>query len=455
MKDKIRETLLSVFFIFGLLFYSGNCWERLYYAAPTLLPRVSPEMQTPGFWIERNFIADAYVFDETELCQFNRKIAETAGRPNFLTFPESFQGETLRKTLLGDIESFRRQSHYTTSGRITPRFYQDIVGYMSLDGLSGENKVSFGIVSGRAPQRFLPTDLPFYRTRGEVNFDLLQNNLLEIATPVAIFHTTADAGWFYVEGLWTRGWVKSEKVARAEKEEINRFINREPFVVVIRPLADIYFDAQLTRKYETAGMGVRLPVSRFYEDKVEVLLPLRLPGGDVQLTSGYLKKEDIHPGYLPYTPRTIIERAFQFLHLPYGWGGQYGFQDCSGFLQSVFATAGVFLPRDSSEQRKIGRPIGFFDPAVGELEREKLLLEQGIAGVTLLGMPGHSLLYLGQVDGRPYVIHSLYAYSQPTWHGDVVRVVNRVVVSDLRLGTGTRKGSFLERLISARVLDKQ
>jgi len=51
--------------------------------------------------------------------------------------------------------------------------------------------------------------------------------------------------------------------------------------------------------------------------------------------------------------KLILENARKLIGCPYRWGGKtsMGF-DCSGFVQSVFFSAGLLLPRDSSEQFK-------------------------------------------------------------------------------------------------------
>ena len=47
----------------------------------------------------------------------------------------------------------------------------------------------------------------------------------------------------------------------------------------------------------------------------------------------------------------IINDCIKFLGTPYKWGGKspFGF-DCSGFVQTVFFTFGIKLPRDSYQQ---------------------------------------------------------------------------------------------------------
>lgn len=75
----------------------------------------------------------------------------------------------------------------------------------------------------------------------------------------------------------------------------------------------------------------------------------------------------------------LVEIAYKFLNTPYLWGGCSGYGiDCSGLTQRVFRMCGIDLPRDSSQQAKIGESISFGDHLAGDLaffskpQREKI-----------------------------------------------------------------------------------
>ena len=66
--------------------------------------------------------------------------------------------------------------------------------------------------------------------------------------------------------------------------------------------------------------------------------------------------------------RRIITGAMQFMGVPYVFGGTtpYGF-DCSGYVQYVFAMAGISLPRTADVQYEVGTPISTAELIPGDL----------------------------------------------------------------------------------------
>lgn len=58
----------------------------------------------------------------------------------------------------------------------------------------------------------------------------------------------------------------------------------------------------------------------------------------------------------------LIENAYIYLNTPYLWGGRSPLGiDCSGFTQLLYKLNGVQLPRDASQQAKIGQTLSFVE----------------------------------------------------------------------------------------------
>ncbi|MBE8952518.1 MAG: C40 family peptidase, partial [Quinella sp. 1Q7] len=55
---------------------------------------------------------------------------------------------------------------------------------------------------------------------------------------------------------------------------------------------------------------------------------------------------------LPCTENNLIRQAFRFLGEGYGWGGLEDGVDCSAFVQDVYRSVGIELPRDADRQAK-------------------------------------------------------------------------------------------------------
>ncbi len=123
----------------------------------------------------------------------------------------------------------------------------------------------------------------------------------------------------------------------------------------------------------------------------------------------------------------------------------YGEQDCSRFLQMVFATVGISLPRDSKDQAQVSNSTVDFDQKSNDAAKIAAIAKAPAAN-TLLAMKGHIMLYLGMINGKPYAIHDTTGYKQMVDQKEVNYAIDRVIISDLSLGQGTEKGSLLRRL---------
>jgi hypothetical protein len=285
-----------------------------------------------------------------------------------------------------------------------------------------------------------------------VDFDQVQKSGLMPGTPVAVLHKSRSGQWAFVKDETASGWVETKKLAFTNRDVIADYLRRKNSIYVVTPKADLYADGLMTRYITSVRMGTRLVLTEAAGRGVEVLFPKRQSNGEMSFSSAFIAREDVSFGVLPFTSRMMYRQAFRMLNAPYGWGDMYGEQDCSRFIQMVFATMGLPLPRNSSDQAKIGTLVFGFHEDATEDGKKEALVSGGIGGLTLLRLKGHIMLYLGHVNREPYAIHATWAYRDVGPDGDRPRVINRVAVTGLRLGEGTKKGTLLDRVVSARTL---
>ncbi len=449
----------SAMIIFGLVVFSSLplAAAEMPSAAPTVLPSTRREMKTAGFWVSLNRNPDRVVLDEAAVKRLNAFIRDELKSVKDLSLvPAQYSGADLRRELNDKISELGQKGYFLEDGRAAQEdFFADVRRKSDLESIPEKINVSYGVIVHFADQRFLPTEKGLTAQAGDVDFDELQNSDLDVSTPVVVLHKSADGQWLYTLSDISGGWVRSENIALYSREEFNRFLKPKRFAVVTGAKVDIFLDSRHREYYDYVRMGARLVHhGRLNKISVEVELPTRAQDGKLKVVKGYVPGDvwTGRQGYLLFSVRTILTQAFKLLNEPYGWGGMNGEQDCSRFLQEVFATVGIHLPRDSKEQAKVGRLLGEFNDETTDFDKLKVL-RQAQGGTTILPLKGHIMLYLGMVDNRPYAIHALWAYREDNNGEDRIRVINRVAVTDLYLGEGSKKGSLLHRLIAVRAIE--
>lgn len=449
-----RSFLHGCMIIAALLMLPG-CPQRVvvnYYGAPALAPGTRPEMNTAGFWIGLHPDPDALVMTTPEIEAFNASIKEKTKAVSDVTrFSPTRNGMMMRNSLERMLGYIASKNYVDASGRPALNKLGSLEALMALEAIPATVTVQWAYVVRPCDQRLLPTAEPFYKSSTDTAIDRLQNSALDTATPVVVLHESTDHAWFYIVSPYSDGWVDAKCVAPCPLEQMERYEAWNGFVVATGAKTDLYADPLLREYLSPVHMGVRLPLLEALDDDVvQVLIPTRSGDGRCVFDAAYASCSQVHRGYLPYTPRAAITQAFRLLNTPYGWGGMYGEQDCSRFIQEVFATFGILMPRNSSQQGKVGSPVASFDRLPEPGPRRETLVASATGGITTLQFPGHIMLYLGDIDGVPYAIHDLFAYTEPG--GDEERLVSigKVAVTGLALGEGTKKGSLLMRLTSAR-----
>lgn len=115
-----------------------------------------------------------------------------------------------------------------------------------------------------------------------------------------------------------------------------------------------------------------------------------------------LRKEDVCTAssvhhFPEKSPAEACERAFEFLDLPYFWGGMssYGY-DCSGLTYNMFKSCGLSIARDAGDQAAEGKPVLLDDP--DSWQRGDLLFFKG--------EESDSITHVGFYCGGGLMIHA-------------------------------------------------
>ncbi|MFH1904662.1 MAG: SH3 domain-containing protein [bacterium] len=437
------------FWILIFIFISG-CASRLC-IAPYPLPHVKVKMHTPGYWISKIDNPDKVIMFAEEIEKFNEdncKRERISG--GVIQIDNIMSGKQLSRNILNSIKRIQREKWYTTDNmRVDNLFFEAIYRNIDLNKIPDKVDAKFALTLCRTNLRVLPTDEIIMSRKNDHDFDRFQDSAIDVGQPLALLLETRDKKWAYVKTEITPGWIHAEDIAISDnKNDIIEYRKAQEFVVATGNKIDIFSDSECKNFLDSAQMGTRFPLmSRSKKEYFTITFPVANKRNKLSFRKAYIPTyEDVHTGYVPYTKRNAINQAFKLLHSPYGWGGMRGERDCSRFIMDIFACFGIRMPRNSSRQARIGREIAKFD-------RSTDILKKLPSGISILYMPGHIMLYLGEDNGNYYVIHDTWTYTEGKWPSRVKKYIGRVVVSDLSLGEYGKTGSLLERLVSVSVID--
>ena len=399
-------------------------------------------MLTPEFWISRTAKHDKIIMDKDEISAFTEEIRRTKETHcvDVLSLPVMLTSEQLT----GYIKTFAfpAEDRYIGSRKADADYYALLDAQHNTAAVRDLNIVRFGVATKETPIRVFPTSDPSYTEQDDVQFDMNAESIVKVWEPLAILHVSRDGQWLLARSPSVLGWVQVGDVAIIDRKALRQYLSRDCVVVTGNRILLAENHTSLGMGTELT-MGTRLPLADSAEgvDGVTtdysraVILPGRDKDGNfIERTARVPLHCDASGGYLPYTRANIIRQAFKMLGERYGWGGFMGNRDCSSFIQDIYLTFGISLPRNSRSQTKI--PSAHFDTKDMPTDEKELLILSQPTG-TLLQMPGHIILYLGKVRGKPYVIHDAYAYDESGLGGKEERLhINCVAVTDLQI---TRK----------------
>lgn len=338
--------------------------------------------------------ADEIILDSLEIKDYNRKIIENCPTVYDMTLiPEQIDGvkvrEMIHKYSMPQSDKFDKHGNH-----IKDNTRDEILQNCNIDAVADTVGVKTGIIIKRCDLKGFPTELGFYN-KNDTYYSSIQETELIVGFPVFILHESRDGEFLFVQSYYYVGWIPKNAVAYAEAEEYLNFVTCDKFITVTEP----YIFADETR----LCMGCTLPYVSEDEQYYYASLPYADEKGRLALKDVKLEKTQSCYGYLPYTMKNYYRQAFTYIGTLYGWGGSDGGVDCSGFVCSVFRSFGIYLPRNTGEQSKYNGESVTLTGLSAENASSVLSSVQSPAS---LHRKGHVMLYLGEENGRHYIIHA-------------------------------------------------
>ena len=377
---------------------------------PIIIVNKNRHLNIAEFWIDRIKEPDKIIMNNKEIEKFNDYIAHTQYLvTNFKDIQPQYSGSWVKSSIQSSFDNILKQTKYFEDGhKIKAKFAHEMKNYMDLYNIANSVQTRYALTVHYANQRVIPTELALLKKKEQIYFDRNQNSALDIATPIAILHTTSDGKWHYGISPTSSGWVRDQDIAFGTKKEIEDYITSKNFIITTNAKNSIMVAGKY---YDYMRMGVKIPYILAIDDMSMVLIPTRDENGSLVLSNATIKTINTHKGYLSYTPENILTQAFKFLNAPYGWGGSFGEQDCSKFIQQIYATVGINLPRNSSSQSIVGQ--NYLELSnLDKNTKENQLLNLAPIGATIVHLKGHIMLYIGDYKGEPYVIQTVWGESK-------------------------------------------
>ena len=413
-----------------------------------LIDGVTPEMMNADYWIGPEDYEP--IMDEEGIAQYNyanrvsiKANDEVTALPYLDVFPEKLDGSILRTFLNDNAESVPADParYYVNGHPTTQEYWNGLIARSNIDKVPDVINVKFGFSTMRMTLRMFPTEDHVFDGTSDKYYDKLLYSECMPYMPCVILHESTDGNYLYVVFDSYSAWVRKEAIAICS----NRFdwMDRQKpdqwLVVTAREIRlgnDPYSPATTdlvlpmgTRMQLVSASDAPQSINQrtTYGDYI-VKVPTRGNGGFIKDEFVLIPvSDDVHVGFLPYTSANIIRQAFKLLGDRYGWGGDLQANDCTGITREIYRCFGILLPRVNQSKSK-----GVYKVDTSDMSTDgKLALLEDLTPGSLVSFPGHMMIYLGTVDGTPYVISAVGTFVAPAPGSNDKIHPNSVVINSL------------------------
>lgn len=259
------------------------------------------------------------------------------------------------------------------------------------------NAIYNAVMVVSADVRMMPTDLPIYPTEESYTIDHFQISQINYNTPVKVMHCSQSRRWAFIVSGHLFGWVKMSQLAKVKTCDQSIWLAATDWRIMIEDDYDVkekkewLFRTRIGQIFPKSPKGIAC-VTRMMSGYAKII---------------YCQIPDAYHHPFPYVMNhdNWFNLIRKLLAKPYGWGDIYGMRDCSRLIVDLWSCFGIWLPRLSGDQARLSTVITI-PPKVDN--RLSWIRDNGHPGETILYMPGHVVLYMGEVDNEPIIFQSIW-----------------------------------------------
>lgn len=292
------------------------------------------------------------------------------------------------------------------------------------------------IVTHVSNLRALPTNIPTFTNWKDPGqgypFDNFQVSYLWIGLPVYITQLTKDHEWaLVIAPNKVIGWVPSTNLATID-DAFAAAWQAHPYLT---PIKDHYPVLDAEGNYlQSTTIGHLYPLLNTGSQNDQILSVVKTATGTAKYVSAQVAHVAMQTWPIPANTLAIATLADQMMGGPYGWGGLYGYRDCSTTQMNLWAAFGLWLPRNSTDQAREGQQHSLI--GLTPSQKREFINTYGIPYFSLLHKEGHIMLYIGSVNRRPYIFHAPWGLKtwRPFHHSRGRAVIGRSVITPADIG---------------------
>jgi len=281
--------------------------------------------------------------------------------------------------------------------------------------------------------RNFPTHKPVFKNPNEAGegfpFDYMQNSGIFANEPLFVSHLSLDGQWAYVFTSYATGWVTKSGIAFLSDKVTQSWQEARQIELIDEyyPIKDL--EGNFIFK---SRVGMRLALISIDKEHYIALAITAGKNNSPTYTKVKVPRSIASEEKLLLNAQNLERITRLMMQSHYGWGGLYEEKDCSSTLRDLYAPFGIWLPRNSSQQSKMGRVISLEE--LSAQEKKEAIVKEGVPFETLLYKQGHILLYLGEYNGEISVLQNVWGVKTMHEGKEGRKVIGKVIISSLELG---------------------